>query len=57
MIYADLDARLGNGYEFAPMPGGERFLVIREAAAFRNERPEIRVVVNWFEVLKAKLKP
>jgi serine/threonine protein kinase/Tol biopolymer transport system component len=55
MIYANLDVHLTAGTEYAPMPDGERFLVIKEDPAFLTPRPEINVVVNWVEELKAKM--
>jgi serine/threonine protein kinase/Tol biopolymer transport system component len=55
MIYAGLDVHLLVGTAYAPMPDGQRFLVIKEDPAFVTPRPEIDVVVNWIEVLKAKM--
>ena len=37
-------------------PRGERFLVIRRAAATEEEIPqELHIVLNWFEELKEKV--
>ncbi len=57
MLYADLDVDLNAGSCYAPMPDGQRFLVIKEEPTRINKRPEIHVVVNWIEELKAKLNP
>lgn len=57
LIYAELDTHISTGFPYAPQPDGQRFLVIKEDPAFLSPRPELHVVVNWIEVLKAKLKP
>ncbi len=57
LLYADLSVSMGTGQGYGPMPDGQRFLVIKEDPAFLTPRPELHVVVNWIEVLKAKLKP
>ncbi len=41
---------------FDVMPDGQRFLVIQEDPNAPPPRPEIRVVVNWIEELRAKLE-
>ncbi len=46
-------------YGFRPfdvMPDGQRFLVIQEDPNAPPPRPEIRVVVNWIEELRARLE-
>jgi Tol biopolymer transport system component len=57
LLFADLNASLESGTEYAPMPDGQRFLVIKEDPAFLRPRPELHVVVNWIEELKAKMRP
>jgi hypothetical protein len=57
LICADLDVNLSAGTCYAPMPDGQRFLVIKEDPAFLTPRKEIHVVVNWIEELKAKMNP
>jgi hypothetical protein len=55
VLYADLNARLDAGTEYAPMPDGQRFLVIKEDPGFLEPRTELNVVLNWIEVVKAKM--
>jgi len=48
---------IGNPRNYDVSPDGQRFLVIRETGGDAGEeaRPEITVVLNWFEELKARV--
>ena len=51
------------GRTWDPDPSGQRFIVIRDPAAVaasstdQAARPRIDVVLNWFEELKARVRP
>ena len=57
LICDELDVHITTGFHYAPTPDGQRFLVIKEDPDFLEPRPDLNVVVNWIEVLKAKLSP
>ena len=57
LICDELDVDITTGFHYAPTPDGQRFLVIKEDPDYLELRPELNVVVNWIEALKAKLNP
>ena len=51
VAFSELNAR-----PFDVMPDGQRFLVIQEDPFAPAERPELSLVLNWIEELRARFE-